>query len=80
METNPDILNLFVADRQRRIREGIADANRHHPLAFARKLTGQSLIAIRERIRGASRAERSDEFAEQTPATSDVHVLLRHAR
>ena len=77
MEPNPDILNLFVAARQQRIREDIADANRLHPLAFARKLTGQSLIAIGERIRGTSR---SDEVADRPQPDAGLSTSLRHAR
>lgn len=77
MESNPDILNLLIADRQRRIHEDMAKANMHHPLGFARRLTGQSLISIGERIRGASRL---DEIADRPVANAGLRTCLRHAR
>ena len=55
MHPNLNLLTLLVAERQRTIRTEAANTRRSHSIGFARQLTGQALIAIGERIAGASR-------------------------
>ncbi|MGI8405164.1 MAG: hypothetical protein ACR2OE_10465 [Thermomicrobiales bacterium] len=57
MHPNLDLLTLLVAERQQQIRADAANTRTSHPIGFTRRLTGQALIAIGERIGGASRRD-----------------------
>lgn len=77
MQPNLDLLNLAVAEHQQHIRDDAAVARTSHPISFARRLTGQALIAIGERIRGASR---QDVLSTQQTFDPALSAALRHAK
>jgi hypothetical protein len=77
MQPNLDLLNLAVAERQQQIRDDAAVARTNHPISFARWLTGQALIAIGERIRGASR---QDALSTQPTFDPALSAALQHAK
>ncbi len=77
MQQNLNLLDLLIAERQQQIRDDAANARTSHPIAFARRLTGQALIAIGERIRGASRP---DALSAQQTFDPALSAALQHAK
>lgn len=57
MQPNSDLQALLVFDHQQQIRADAANMRNTHSIGFARRLTGNAVISIGERIAGSSRRD-----------------------